>query len=130
MRRPVALPGNRWSPLATAGLDRWPSKTELGLQACLRPKRGRFPRFYVLKVKNMRDANQINRDSWDRYQADYMRFQLMARPDYFEFLSSGGVDLDEYLIELSGDVRGLSLLDTCCPRTPSSPSPGTIWGPG
>jgi ubiquinone/menaquinone biosynthesis C-methylase UbiE len=62
----------------------------------------------------MCNANQINRDSWDRYQADYMRFQLMARPDYFEFLSSGGVDLDEYLIELIGDVRGLSLLDTCC----------------
>ena len=35
MRRPVALPGDRLSPLATAGLDRWPFKTELGLQTPL-----------------------------------------------------------------------------------------------
>jgi ubiquinone/menaquinone biosynthesis C-methylase UbiE len=43
-----------------------------------------------------------------------MKFQLMARPDYFEFLSGGGVDLDEYLVDMIGDVRGLALLDTCC----------------
>ncbi len=35
MRRPVALSGNRLSLLATAGLDRWSSKTELGLQTAL-----------------------------------------------------------------------------------------------
>ncbi|MGI6238420.1 MAG: class I SAM-dependent methyltransferase [Christensenellales bacterium] len=60
------------------------------------------------------DANHINKESWDLYQADYMRFQLMARPGYYEFFSAGGVDLDQYLIDLIGDVRGLSLLDTCC----------------
>ncbi len=64
--------------------------------------------------REMNGANQVNKASWDRYQADYMKFQLMARPDYFEFLSGGGVDLDAYLIDLIGDVRGLSLLDTCC----------------
>lgn len=35
MWRPVTLPGNRMSPQATAGLDRWSSKTELGLQTVL-----------------------------------------------------------------------------------------------
>ena len=35
MWRPVTPSGNRWSRLATAGLDRWPSKTELGLQTAL-----------------------------------------------------------------------------------------------
>lgn len=38
----------------------------------------------------------------------------MARPDYFTFFSGGGVDLDAYLIDMIGDVRGLKLLDTCC----------------
>lgn len=62
----------------------------------------------------MSHDNQINKNSWDKYQADYMRFQLLARPNYFEFLSGGGVDLDGYLIEMLGDVKGLRLLDTCC----------------
>ena len=61
-----------------------------------------------------KDLNAINRDSWDLYQADYMKFQLMARPDYYEFFAQGGVDLDSYLPDMIGDVRGLELLDTCC----------------
>ena len=35
MWRPVTLSGNRLSLMATSGLDRWPSKTELGLQTSL-----------------------------------------------------------------------------------------------
>ena len=35
MWRPVTLSGNRSSLMATSGLDRWPSKTELGLQTSL-----------------------------------------------------------------------------------------------
>ena len=49
MRRPVALPGNRLSPLATAGLDRWPSKTELGLQTPLTFARRAFGRGVCLR---------------------------------------------------------------------------------
>lgn len=32
---PVTPSGNRWSRMATSGLDRWSSKTELGLQTAL-----------------------------------------------------------------------------------------------
>ena len=35
MGRPVTLSGNRLNLMATSGLDRWPSKTELGLQTSL-----------------------------------------------------------------------------------------------
>lgn len=35
MWRPVTPSGNRWSRMATSGLDRWSSKTELGLQTAL-----------------------------------------------------------------------------------------------
>ena len=45
MRRPVALSGNRWSPPVTAGLDRWSSKTELGLQTALAHEKQRPPIF-------------------------------------------------------------------------------------
>jgi ubiquinone/menaquinone biosynthesis C-methylase UbiE len=58
--------------------------------------------------------NKINEKSWNAYQEDYMKFELLQRPDYFEFFANGGVDLDEFLLPLAGDVKGLRLLDTCC----------------
>ena len=64
----------------------------------------------------MENTNQINKESWNAYQEDYFKFQLMARPDYFEFFSNGGVDWqgEEHMIDMIGDVKGLKLLDTCC----------------
>jgi hypothetical protein len=32
----------------------------------------------------MENTNQINKESWDAYQEDYFKFQLMARPDFKE----------------------------------------------
>jgi SAM-dependent methyltransferase len=67
-----------------------------------------------MEARPVADANETNKAAWDRYQADYMKFQLLARPDYYEFIAGGGVDLDAYLIDMVGDVKGLCLLDTCC----------------
>jgi len=62
----------------------------------------------------MENTNKINRESWNAYQEDYMKFHLMWKPDYFEFFSNGGVMLYEYLAPMLGDIKGLKLLDTCC----------------
>ena len=63
---------------------------------------------------NKHQRLNINRAAWDAYQADYMQFNLKERPDFFERLGSGGVLLDDEVVELTGDVSGLDLLDTCC----------------
>lgn len=64
----------------------------------------------------MENTNAINKEAWDSYQEAYFQFQLMARPDYFEFFSGGGVDWqgEDHMVEMLGDVRGLKLLDTWC----------------
>lgn len=62
----------------------------------------------------MENLNLLNKEAWDAYQKDYFEFNLMYRPDYFEFFTNGGVDLDDYLVTMLGDVKGLELLDTCC----------------
>ena len=64
----------------------------------------------------MENTNQINKESWNAYQEEYFKFQLMARPNYFEFFSKGGVDWqgEEHMIDMVGNVNGLKLLDTCC----------------
>ena len=66
-------------------------------------------------LKNI-NTNEINRDAWDAYQEDYMKANLLAKPDYYEFYSKGGSMLDDYepMISLMGDVKGLKLLATCC----------------
>ena len=60
------------------------------------------------------NTNIINKESWDKYQDDYMKFHLMKYPDYYKFYANGGINLDDYLIDMIGDVKGLKLLDTCC----------------
>ena len=62
----------------------------------------------------MNNLNILNKAAWNTYQEDYFRFNLMERPDYFEFFANGGVDLDKHLTPMLGDVKGLKLLDTCC----------------
>ena len=62
----------------------------------------------------MENLNLLNKKAWNAYQADYMKFHLMGRPDFFEFYMNGGVDLDKFLPAMLGDVKGLTLLDTCC----------------
>lgn len=64
----------------------------------------------------MENTNQLNKEAWDAYQEDYFKFQLKARPDYFEFFSNGGIDWqgEDHMIDMVGDVKGLKLLDTCC----------------
>ena len=63
----------------------------------------------------MVNLNLKNKEAWNAYQEDYMKFQLMERPDFFEFFSKGGVDLNELpAAPMLGDVKGLKLLDTCC----------------
>ena len=63
---------------------------------------------------NKQERLNINRAAWDAYQADYMRFNLKERPDFFKLLGSGEVLLDDEVVKLAGDVAGLDLLDTCC----------------
>ena len=62
----------------------------------------------------MSQDNLMNKAAWDAYHEDYMRFILEKRTDYFSFFSNGGVELDDFLIEMVGPVSGLKLLDTCC----------------
>ncbi|MDR0271946.1 MAG: hypothetical protein LBI27_01320 [Clostridiales bacterium] len=62
----------------------------------------------------MEELNLMNEEAWNAYQEDYFKFHLMERPDYFEFFTNGGVDLDKYLPSMLGDVKELKLLDTCC----------------
>jgi len=62
----------------------------------------------------MENFNLINKEAWNAYQSDYMKFHLMERPDFFEFYMNGGVDLDAFLPSMLGEVKGLKLLDTCC----------------
>ena len=47
------------------------------------------------RITNMENLNLKNKEAWNAYQEDYMKFQLMERPDFFEFFSNGGVDFDE-----------------------------------
>ena len=60
------------------------------------------------------NTNKTNKESWDKYQDDYMKFHLMKFPNYYESFSNGAVWLDDYLVAMLGDVKGLKLLDTCC----------------
>lgn len=63
----------------------------------------------------MENLNLTNKEAWDAYQEDYFAFQLMERPDYFEFFANGGVNWDEIpAASMLGDVTGRKLLDTCC----------------
>ena len=67
--------------------------------------------------KNNLTANrhhEKNKAAWDAFHADYMKFNLQYRPDYYEYFKNGGVSLDKYIPELTGDVNELQLLDTCC----------------
>ena len=62
------------------------------------------------------NTNEINKEAWNAYQEDYMKFNLMERPDYFEFFANGGIEWygQEHILDMVGDVKGLKLLDTCC----------------
>jgi len=61
------------------------------------------------------NLNELNKEAWNAYQEDYFKFNLMERPDYFEFFAGGGVDRNEIpCASMLGDVKGLKLLDTCC----------------
>lgn len=66
----------------------------------------------MLKDSNL---NEINKIAWDSFHEDYMKFHLLETPDYYEFFANGGIrNLDQPVIDLTGDVNGLKLLDTCC----------------
>ena len=56
----------------------------------------------------------MTRDAWDAYHPDYMAFHLKEWPDFYERFADGGVLLDEYVLDLLGDVTGMKLLDVCC----------------
>ena len=57
---------------------------------------------------------EMVKTAWDAYQPARMEFMLRKRPDFYQFFADGGVDLDDFEIELLSDVRGLKLLDTGC----------------
>jgi 2-polyprenyl-3-methyl-5-hydroxy-6-metoxy-1,4-benzoquinol methylase len=65
------------------------------------------------KDGQQRRVNLIEK-AWDEYHPDYIGFALKERPDYFEFFRDGGVALDEWVVDLIGDVKGKKLLDICC----------------
>ncbi|GIP38669.1 hypothetical protein J31TS4_19490 [Paenibacillus sp. J31TS4] len=52
-------------------------------------------------------------ETWDNYHPIYMECILKDRPDFLEFFANGGVE-EDFEFSLLGDVRGLTLLDTCC----------------
>ena len=56
----------------------------------------------------------MTRAAWDAYQADYMEFHLREWPGFYDHFSEGGLMLDDYVVRMLGDVKGLRLLDTCC----------------
>jgi len=56
----------------------------------------------------------MNRKAWDAYQSAYMEFHLKEYPDFFEYLSGGGVFLSDFEVRLAGEVAGLAVLDVCC----------------
>ena len=56
----------------------------------------------------------MTRDAWDAYHADYMAFHLKEWPDFHERFARGDVMLDDYVVEMLGEARGLKLLDVCC----------------
>lgn len=60
------------------------------------------------------DHLEMVKNAWNAYQPSYMEFNLKARPDYYQFFVNGGVSLDDYEIELLGDIHRLKLLDTSC----------------
>ena len=62
------------------------------------------------KVKRL----ELVRSAWDAYHPDYMGFQLRENPDFHKDFADGAVMLDDYVIELAGEVNGRKLLDICC----------------
>jgi len=62
----------------------------------------------------MENLNSLDEKAWNSYQEDYFKFHLMQYPDFFNFFGNGGIDLDEYLVSIVSNVKGLKLLDTCC----------------
>jgi ubiquinone/menaquinone biosynthesis C-methylase UbiE len=63
---------------------------------------------------NLSKNTQMVRDAWEQYQSDYLRFNVLDRPDYYEFFEGGGTDLSSEEVDLLGNVTSLDLLDTCC----------------
>jgi len=43
-----------------------------------------------------------------------MEFHLKEWPKFHEHFKNGGLMLDDYVVELLGDVAGMDLLDVCC----------------
>jgi SAM-dependent methyltransferase len=68
----------------------------------------------VTSNKKHAEHTAMNAKAWDAYHPDYMEFHLRAHPDFFEYLASGGVYLDDDEVRLAGDVTGLTVLDVCC----------------
>lgn len=63
----------------------------------------------------MDNLNQLNKAAWNAYQEDYMKFHLMAFENYYEsFMNGGSSWLDDFLITMPGDVKGLKLLVIPC----------------
>lgn len=56
---------------------------------------------------NRQERLNMNRAAWDAYQADYMQFNVMERPDFLDRLERGEAILDDELDELAGGVAGL-----------------------
>lgn len=57
---------------------------------------------------------QLLKNAWDDYHPAYMEFHLKEKPDFHMQYARGAVTLDDWIIELAGDVKGKRLLDTCC----------------
>ena len=63
----------------------------------------------------MENTNELNKKAWNAYQEDYMKFHLMSFEQYYEFFMNGGTSwLDDFLISMIGEVKGLKLLVTAC----------------
>ena len=66
-------------------------------------------------MENTTELNKLNKAAWDAYQEDYMKFHLMGYPDFYEsFMNGGSSWLDDFLISMLGDVKGLKLLVIPC----------------
>ena len=57
---------------------------------------------------------ELVRRAWDARQPDYMGFHLLENPGFHRDFADSAVMLDDYVIELVGEVDGQKLLDICC----------------
>ena len=116
MRRPVALPGDRLSPLATAGLDRWPFKTELGLQTPLT-----FAAAPALRARPFNALARKRRRHFCRAARAFLLCAVLNFPRVALFAARDLTFVPVFAIIIRSRSWG------ACKRAPALPARGEYW---